>query len=120
MIKKLRNSSGVSFIELIITLAILGITMISYSSLLANTSKINKKSELQYRATLLAQSYMERIKALDTINIGQTIDSFEDTIILVDIVEIDKYNCNIYKIIIEVSICDVIYERLEGYKIVYQ
>lgn len=120
MIKRLRNSSGLSFIELIITLAILGITMISFSSLLANTNKINKKSELQYMATLLAQSYMERIKASDTINVGQTVDSLEDTKVFVDIVKIDKYKCNIYRIIIEISICDETYEKLEGYKIIYK
>lgn len=118
MIKRLRNSSGLSFIELLITVAILGITMISISSLLVNTSKINKKSELQYQSTLLAQSYMENIKASDSITVGQTVNSFGDTKIIVDIVEIDKYEYKIYKIIIEILVGEEVYETLEGYKIV--
>lgn len=94
--------------------------MISISPLLINTSKINKKSELKYHATLLAQSYMENIKASDSIISELTIDIFENTKIVVDIVEINKYKSKFYKIIIEVSIDGEVFERLEGYKIVTQ
>ncbi len=120
MVKKYKKNSGLSFIELLFTLAILGITMISISSLLVNTSKINKKSELKYHATLLAQSYMENVKASDSIISELTIDTFEDTKIVVDIIEIDKYKSKFYKIIIEVLINEEVFERLEGYKIVTQ
>lgn len=120
MIKSLKNNVGFSFIELLFTLAILSITFISISFLLVNISRINKMSELQYNATLLAQSYMENIKASDNINVGQTIDIIEDGEIIIDIIEINKYQDKIYKINIEVIINEKVSERLEGYKTILQ
>lgn len=120
MLKRLKNSSGLSFIELLFTIAILGIVMISISSLLINTSKINRESELLYQATLLAQSYMEDIKSSDSVNVGQNIESYEDTKIIVDIVKIDKYKYGFYKITIKVFKDEELLESLEGYKITTQ
>lgn len=120
MIKELKNSFGLSFVELLFTLAILGITMISISSLLVSTTKINKESEIQYQATLLAQRYLEKIKASDTVSVGKTVINSDNTKATIDIIEIEKYESKLYKIVVEISFYGEIYERLEGYKIITQ
>lgn len=120
MIRRLRNCSGLSFIELLFTISILGIIMVSIVPIYVNASLINSKSESLYNATLLAQSYMENIKASDCVTVGQTVESFEDTNIVIDIEEVDNYNKDFYKIIIEVFQGDELMERLEGYKIITQ
>jgi len=117
MIKRLKNDIGLSLVELLFTLAILGITVIAISSLLINTAKINKKSEQQYNATLLAKSYMEYIKASDGVNVGKSIYFAENVEIIIDICEINKYKDQMYKVVIEVISNDETLEKLEGYKI---
>ncbi|MGF7056990.1 type IV pilus modification PilV family protein [Brassicibacter mesophilus] len=119
MVKRLNNNIGLSLIELLFTLAILGITVIAVSSLLVNTAKINKKSEQQYNATLLAQSYMECIKASSDINIGRTIHFDDDFKIIIDISEIDEYHDKMYKVIIEIISNGNILEKLGSYKVLY-
>lgn len=118
MIKRLKNCSGLSLIELLFTISILGIIMISIVPLFISTNKINRKSESLYNATLLAQGYMESIKASDHVEIGQTIDNFDGIKIKVDIGEADKYNSDFYRIIIEIFQNDELMERLEGYKMI--
>ncbi|MFA5524049.1 MAG: hypothetical protein WDA24_06805 [Tissierellales bacterium] len=118
MIKNKRSNSGLSFIELLFTISILGIIMISIVPLCTNTNKINNISESLYKATLLAQEYMEQIKASDSVTVGQTIDCIDDTKILVDIEKIDKYNSDFYQITIEVFQKDELMESIKGYKII--
>lgn len=120
MIRRLKYCSGLSFIEILFTISILGIIMISIAPLLINTNKINRKSESIYNATLLAQGYMENIKASDCVTVGQTVNTFEDIQIKIDVIEVDKYNTDFYKIIIEIFQSDEPLERLEGYKIITQ
>jgi len=116
MIRKLKNSFGISFIELLFTISILCILMVTISPLLLNINKINKKSESLYKATMLAQSYMENIKGSDAILPGETIHNIDDIQVKIHITEIKKYKYGTYKIIIEIYRQDELLERLEGYK----
>lgn len=118
MIKRLKNCSGLSLIELLFTISILGIIMISIVPLFISTNKINRESESLYNATLLAQGYMESIKASDYVEVGQTINNFDGIKIKVDIGEVDKYASDFYRIIIEIFQNDELMERLEGYKMI--
>lgn len=117
MLKELKNNNGLTLIELLFTLAILGIVTIAVIALLTNAAFINRKSEQQYNATLIAQTYMENIKATENIEIGQTIEIFNDFKILIDVSEVNKYNNMIYKVRVEVLIDEKTLEVFEGYKI---
>lgn len=61
----MRKSKGFTLIELIITIAILGIIIIPLSSMVLTSVKFTKASSDKQRATNLAQRYMEQIKGAD-------------------------------------------------------
>ncbi|WP_074350208.1 type II secretion system protein [Proteiniborus sp. DW1] len=117
MIRKLRSCSGLSLIELLFTISILGIVMISIAPLMINSNKINRKSESLYNATLLAQGYMESIKASDCITVGRTVEIHDNTQVIIDIEKVVKYD-HFYKVTIEVLQDHELIERFEGYKII--
>lgn len=120
MLNKLKTNNGFTLIELLFTLAMFGVIVIWVTGLLINTAVINRKSEQQYKATLIAQSYMENIKASDSINIGETVETIDSFKVIVSISKVSRYRESIYKINIEVLAEDSILERLEGYKIITQ
>lgn len=120
MLNKLKTNNGLTLIELLFTLAMFGVIVIWVTGLLINTAVINRKSEQQYKATLIAQSYMENIKASDSINIGETVETIDSFKVIVSISKVSRYRESIYKINIEVLAEDSILERLEGYKIITQ
>lgn len=118
MFKKLKCNSGISFLELLFAISILSIIFIFILPLISSIKNINKNTEYQYRATLLAQSYMDQIKASETVETGQTTEFIEDAEIIINISEIDEYEGDIYKVTIEVIIEGNTLEKLEGYKII--
>lgn len=120
MIRRLTNNSGLSFIELLFTISILGVIMISLTPLFINAIEVNKKSESLYKATLLAQGYMENIKATDNITVGEVVENLGDFQVKIEIEEIDTYSDSFYKVIIEIFQGHELLERLEGYKIITQ
>lgn len=67
---KLLNNRGLSLVEVIMTLAILGVVICPLMNLLILSEKINKEGEIEYRAIQIAQHYMEEIKAMDEIDIS--------------------------------------------------
>jgi len=64
------NSNGLTLIEVIITLAILGVVVTPLMSMFITSQKINRESEMKYNAIQLAQEQMEEIKADNTLDVS--------------------------------------------------
>lgn len=54
---------GICIVEVIMTVAILGIVITPLMSMFIVSQKINSHSEIEYKTMLLAQNYMEEVKA---------------------------------------------------------
>ncbi len=68
MFKHILSKKGFTIIEIIVTLAILGIIIMPIMSTILTGYKINRIGEIEYRSTMLAQKYMERVKSWKTLN----------------------------------------------------
>lgn len=68
--KRFFNQKGLTLIEIIVTLAVLGVVITPLMSMFVTSQKVNVESRKEYEALQLAQKYMEEIKAMDTISIG--------------------------------------------------
>lgn len=64
------NNRGLTLVEVIMTLAILGVVICPLMNLLILSEKINTKGEIEYKSIQTAQYYMEEIKAMNEINRG--------------------------------------------------
>jgi len=76
--RKLLNNKGLTLVEIIITLAILGIVISPLMAMFITSQKINKESEEEYYSIQLAQKYMEEIKGKDTLDSSYTDDDGDD------------------------------------------
>ena len=68
--KKIFNQKGLTLIEIIVTLAVLGIVIAPLMSMFVASQKVNVESRKEYDALQLAQKYMEEIKAMDSLSIS--------------------------------------------------
>lgn len=67
--KRLFNMDGLTIVEIIMSLAILGIVICPLMSMFVFSQNLNNKSEIEYKSILQAQKYMEEIQAMDTLDI---------------------------------------------------
>lgn len=65
------NKSGICIVEIIMTVAILGIVIAPLMSLFVASQKINKYSELEYKTILFAQNYMEEMQESKIIDVNK-------------------------------------------------
>ncbi len=63
--KRISDNKGLTLVEIIVTLAVLGIVTSPLMAMFVTSQKINRQSELQYNAIQIAQEYMEEIKAME-------------------------------------------------------
>lgn len=63
--KKLLNNKGLTLVEIIITLSVLGIVIVPLMSMFITSQKINNESDMKYHAIQLAQEHIESIKAME-------------------------------------------------------
>jgi prepilin-type N-terminal cleavage/methylation domain-containing protein len=68
--KELFNNKGLTLVEIIMTLAILGVVICPLMNLLVMSQKINSEGEKEYRVIQTAQYFMEEIRAMDEIDTG--------------------------------------------------
>lgn len=61
-------NKGLTLIEVIITLAVIGIVITPLMSMFVVSAKINGESSLELKSILTAQKYMEEIKASGDVN----------------------------------------------------
>ncbi len=117
MIKRF-NSKGFILFETIYSIAIFGIlsiAMINMFTTIVNTYSMSKE---QFSATILAQSYFEKIKA-DSIKIeNEAMFKEGDYAISIHIEEVDEYKGRLSKVIVEVMNGEKTLERIEGYKLI--
>ncbi len=69
-LRKLNNKKGFSLLEVLVTIAIIGIVIVPIFTSFALSAKINHEASVMQNATLLAQSISEEFKALklDSLN----------------------------------------------------
>lgn len=132
MVKNLKNlkleESGLSLIEVIISIAILGILSVPIFGLLNMNLKLNMQSRDQFIATNLAESKIEELKFVDNKEIGEettfkngfTISSVKELVDRKDIVKNDEEEAiflnEIYRLLVEVKKDDKVIETLVTYK----
>lgn len=68
---RLFNNRGLTLVEVIMTLTILGAVVCPLMNLLVLSEKINNEGENEFESIQTAQYYMEEIKATDGIDTGQ-------------------------------------------------
>lgn len=93
----MKNQKGFTMIELVVTLAVLGIIVTPLSTYFVQSVKMNAESKLKLEATQLAQKHMERWKENSSTITGPiTTDAQDDSNsryhIGVDIVPVNTYN----------------------------
>lgn len=65
---KISNNLGMTLVELIMTMAVLGILIVPVMSMFVFSAKINMEASTDFKAVMLAQSYMEEIKAMEQLD----------------------------------------------------
>ncbi|HOA20449.1 MAG TPA: type II secretion system protein [Sedimentibacter sp.] len=65
---RIRNNKGLTLVEILITLAVLGIVIMPLMSMFFTSQKMNNESEMKYRAIQFAQEELESIKAMKILN----------------------------------------------------
>lgn len=89
----LHDVRGITLVEIIITIGILGVVITPLTTLFVMSAKLNQESNNEFKSILTAQKYMEEILAIEQIdivnyiydsntgsyerNIAQTEDEFE-------------------------------------------
>jgi prepilin-type N-terminal cleavage/methylation domain-containing protein len=62
------KNRGMTLVELIMTIAVLGILIAPVTSMFVFSAKINMTARNEYETAMLAQSYMEEIKAMEELD----------------------------------------------------
>lgn len=88
----INKEAGLTLIEVLITVSILGIIIIPLSSFFITSAKINKESEDKFKATLIAQNFMEDIKLSDSIMEGETQYNIADYSVIVNITNVSDFS----------------------------
>jgi len=66
--KRLFSIDGLTIVEIIMSLAILGIVICPLTSMFIFSQKINNKNEIVYKSMQQAQNCMEEIQAMDSLD----------------------------------------------------
>ncbi len=117
MIKRF-NSKGFILFETIYSIAIFGILSIAMINMFTTIINTYSMSKEQFSATILAQSYFEKIKANSMEIESEATFKEADFTILVQVEEVDEYKGRLSKVIIEVMNGAKTIERIEGYKLI--
>ena len=70
IMNRLFNNRGLTLIEVIMTLAILGVVICPLMNMLVLSEKINKEGQIECKSIQTAQYYMEETRAMDEIDMG--------------------------------------------------
>jgi prepilin-type N-terminal cleavage/methylation domain-containing protein len=76
---RLFNNKGLTLVEVIMTLAILGAVICPLMNLLVISQKINGEGENEYRVIQTAQYYMEETRSMDEIDAEVFVYKSEET-----------------------------------------
>ncbi len=67
----LTNRRGFTIVEIIMSIAVIGIIIAPLMGMFVMSSKINQESSKEFKSFLEAQKYMEEIKAMDSIDVSR-------------------------------------------------
>ncbi len=119
MSRLLKNNKGFTLVEIIITIAILSIIIIPIYSLFLTSAKANNMSVHKLNATMIAQSYMEELKAKETIRLDgfnytydQFIDIKQGKAFYIESIN-DNGNQRLYDVELQISETDYKFEEQE-------
>ncbi|MEL7649819.1 MAG: prepilin-type N-terminal cleavage/methylation domain-containing protein [Sedimentibacter sp.] len=59
------NNRGITLVEIIVTVAVAGIFIVPLMGMFVFASGINSRSHEEFKAVMLAQAYVEQLKAMD-------------------------------------------------------
>lgn len=84
--RRLINRRGFTLVEIIVSIAILGIAITPLMGMFVMSAKINRESSREFKSFLEAQKYMEEIKAMESIDVSRysynsTTGAYEGTVI---------------------------------------
>ena len=120
MIKKKKGEKGISLLETVIAVAIMGIITVAFLSALATTSSARAINDERTAAKILAEGIIENIKAEDyspTYDAYDAVDPPEFAGYTVDVTTAAERNGNIQKITVAISHQGHEVLTLEGYKV---
>lgn len=72
-----KNNDGITLIEVIVSIAVLGAVIVPVMTLFVMSAKINKESKKEHMSILAAQMYIEEIKATENIDTGKYVFNSE-------------------------------------------
>jgi len=70
-VSRIKNNKGLTLIEIIITLAVMGIVVMPLVSMFITSQRINNESQMKYDAVQIAQKHIEDIKSSAISGMGQ-------------------------------------------------
>ena len=124
------NEEGFTLVEVIITIAILGILSIPISTMASFNIQLNSLAKNQIIATNTAENIIEEIKYSENINEFHKVNEEKQFIIDTKVIKIDRnleeqddehdfiIRKDIYKIVVEITYKDKIIEKIISYKVV--
>ena len=65
MVRKLKNNKGISLVEVLVSVAIIGIMIIPITNMVTTSIKTNKKSETRQYGMLLGEEVLEQIELME-------------------------------------------------------
>lgn len=89
------NNRGLTLVEVIMTLTILGIIICPLMNLFVLSMKISNGGENEYKSIQTAQYYMEEIRAMDEIDMGDYVYNPEKVCYERNITALDNYRAEI-------------------------
>ena len=95
IMNRLFNNKGLTLIEVIMTLAILGLVICPLMNMLVLSEKINKEGHIENKSIQTAQYYMEEIRDMDEIDMGAYVYNPEKMCYERIITGIDNYTAEI-------------------------
>lgn len=82
--KKFQKKRGITIIEIIISVAVLGIVIVPIGSAVITSTKINKDAEISQKATYITQKTLENTKFLKSDRINDLFTKMKDNLSLVE------------------------------------
>ena len=76
---KLFNNKGFTLIEIVITIAVVGIVGVAFSGFFINSARIISAVDEREKAMMIAQQEMEKLKTIEFNNIEEYIDTYNSS-----------------------------------------
>ncbi|KGG81444.1 hypothetical protein Y919_00335 [Caloranaerobacter azorensis H53214] len=119
---RINKEAGLTLIEVLITIAILGIIIVPLSSFFITSAKINNESRDKFKATLIAQEFLEDIKLSDSIIEGKfqyNVENYDVIVNVTSVSDLSEYENSSFYNTIDYDIKIQIDKNNENYISIY-